>query len=116
MRPDGSDVKRLTDFGAVSWAPYEHPSGQYVIFASNKPGHDNFELFMVDVEGAKEPVQVTYSAGFDGLPVPSPDGKRLAWTSSRSGAGAGQVFLADWNHAKALGALSDAPPRRASTR
>jgi Tol biopolymer transport system component len=116
MRPDGSDVKRLTDFGAVSWAPYEHPSGQYVIFASNKLGHDNFELFMVDVEGAKEPVQVTYSAGFDGLPVPSPDGRRLAWTSSRSGAGAGQVFLADWNHAKALGALSDAPPRRASTR
>ena len=116
MRPDGSDVKRLTGFGAVSWAPYEHPSGQYVIFASNKPGHDNFELFMVDVEGAKEPVQVTYSAGFDGLPVPSPDGKRLAWTSSRSGAGAGQIFLADWNHAKALGALSDAPPRRASTR
>ncbi len=116
MRPDGSDVKRLTDFGAVSWAPYEHPSGQYVIFASNKLGHDNFELFMVDVEGAKEPVQVTYSAGFDGLPVPSPDGKRLAWTSSRSGAGAGQIFLADWNHAKALGALSDAPPRRASTR
>jgi len=116
MRPDGSDVKRLTDFGAVSWAPYEHPSGQYVIFASNKLGHDNFELFMVDVEGAKEPVQVTYSAGFDGLPVPSPDGRRLAWTSSRSGAGAGQIFLADWNHAKALGALSDAPPRRASTR
>jgi Tol biopolymer transport system component len=116
MRPDGSDVKRLTGFGAVSWAPYEHPSGQYVIFASNKLGHDNFELFMVDVEGAKEPVQVTYSAGFDGLPVPSPDGKRLAWTSSRSGAGAGQIFLADWNHAKALGALSDAPPRRASNR
>jgi Tol biopolymer transport system component len=116
MRPDGSDVKRLTDFGAVSWAPYEHPSGQYVIFASNKLGHDNFELFMVDVEGAKEPAQVTYSAGFDGLPVPSPDGKRLAWTSSRSGAGTGQIFLADWNHAKALRALSDAPPRRASVR
>ena len=85
--------------------------GQDVIFASNKPGHDNFELFMVDVEGAKEPVQVTDLAGFDGLPVPSPDGKRLAWTSSRSGAGAGQVFLADWNHAKALGALSDVPTR-----
>ena len=116
MRPDGSDVKRLTGFGAVSWAPYEHPSGQYVIFASNKLGHDNFELFMVDVEGAKEPVQVTYSAGFDGLPVPSPDGKRLAWTSSRSGAGVGQIFVGDWNHAKALEALKSAPPRQGSTK
>ena len=30
---------------------------------------------MVDAAGAKEPVRVTYSDGFDGLPVPSPDGK-----------------------------------------
>ena len=28
---------------------------------------------------------MTYSDGFDGLPVPSPDGKTLAWTSSRAG-------------------------------
>ena len=40
---------------------------------------------MVDVAGTKEPVRVTYSDGFDGLPVPSPDGKQLAWTSSRGG-------------------------------
>lgn len=111
MKTDGTDVKRITDFGSVSWAPYEHPSGQYIIFASNKLGHENFELFIVDTGGVKEPVRVTYSAGFDGLPVPSPDGKRLAWTSSRSGAGAGQIFIADWNHAKALEALESAPAR-----
>ena len=112
MKTDGSDVKRITDFGAVSWAPYEHPSGQYIIFASSKLGHDNFELFIVDTEGTKEPVRVTYSPGFDGLPVPSPDGKRLAWTSSRSGAGAGQIFVGEWNHEKALEALRNAPARR----
>ena len=116
MKIDGSDVKRITDFGAVSWAPYEHPSGQYILFASNKLGHDNFEVFIVDREGAKEPVQVTYSPGFDGLPVPSPDGKRIAWTSSRSGAGAGQIFLAEWNHAKAIEALKKAPARRSAAR
>ncbi|HKA43537.1 MAG TPA: hypothetical protein VKF40_16275 [Burkholderiales bacterium] len=112
MKPDGTDVRRITDFGAMSWAPYEHPSGQYFIFASNKLGFENFELFIVDAEGAKEPVRVTYSEGFDGLPVPSPDGRQLAWTSSRSGAGAGQIFLAQWNHDKALEALRSAPPRR----
>ena len=69
----------------MSWAPYVHPSGEYIIFASNKLGFENFELFMVDAQGTKEPVRVTYSDGFDGLPVPSPDGKTLAWTSSRSG-------------------------------
>ena len=61
-----------------------HPSGEYFIFASNKLGFENFELFMVDAAGTKEPVRVTYSDGFDGLPVPSPDGKQLAWTSSRA--------------------------------
>ncbi len=112
MNPDGTDVRRLTDFGAMSWAPYLHPSGQYVIFASNKLGFENFELFMVDIDGKKEPVRVTYSDGFDGLPVPSPDGKQLAWTSSRGGGREGQIFLAQWNHDAALAAIRNAPARK----
>jgi Tol biopolymer transport system component len=116
MKIDGSDVKRITDFAALSWAPYEHPSGRYILFASNKPGHDNFEVFIVDSEGAKEPVRVTSSPGFDGLPVPSPDGTRIAWTSSRGGSGAGQIFLGEWNHARALEALKNAPLRRSAAR
>src|SRR5205823_3475706 len=83
--------------------------GRYFIFSSNKLGFDNFELFMVDTEGTKEPVRVTYTDGFDGLPVPSPDGKQLAWTSTRGGGSAGQLFLAQWNHEKALEALASAP-------
>ena len=74
MKPDGSDARQITNFGSMSWAPYSHPSGQYFIFASNKLGFENFELFIVDTQGTKEPVRVTYSDGFDGLPVPSPDG------------------------------------------
>ena len=60
----------------MSWAPYIHPSGQYMLFASNKLGFENFEVFMVDIDGTKEPVRITYADGFDGLPVPSPDGRR----------------------------------------
>lgn len=112
MKPDGTDQKQITDFASMSWAPYEHPSGQYVIFSSNKLGFENFELFIVDLEGTKEPVRVTYTDGFDGLPVPSPDGNMLAWTSSRSGGTGGQIFLAQWNHEKALEALRNAPGRK----
>jgi Tol biopolymer transport system component len=112
MNADGSDQRQITDFGSMSWAPYMHPSGEYIVFASNKLGFENFELFMVDRHGAKEPVRVTYSDGFDGLPVPSPDGRQLAWTSSRSGGSAGQLFLAQWNHERALEAIRDAPPRK----
>jgi Tol biopolymer transport system component len=114
MKLDGSDAKQITDFGSMSWAPYEHPSGKYFIFASNKLGFENFELYMVDAEGTKEPVRVTYSDGFDGLPVPSPDGTQLAWTSSRAGGSDGQLFLAQWNHQKALEAIANAPPRKPS--
>ena len=116
MNPDGSDARQITDFGSMSWAPYEHPSGRYILFASNKLGFENFELFMVDAAGTKEPVRVTYSDGFDGLPAPSPDGATLAWTSSRSGGAAGQIFLADWNHEHALEAIANAPPRKQATR
>jgi Tol biopolymer transport system component len=112
MNPDGTDQRQITDFGSMSWAPYMHPSGQYIIFSSNKLGFENFELFIVDAAGTKEPVRVTYSDGFDGLPVPSPDGTMLAWTSSRSGGAAGQLFLAQWNHQKALEAIRNAPLRK----
>jgi Tol biopolymer transport system component len=112
MNLDGTDARRITDFGAMSWAPYIHPSGRYVIFASNKLGFENFELFLVDIDGRKEPVRVTYSDGFDGLPVPSPDGRQLAWTSSRAGGREGQIFLAAWSHEAALARLAAAPDRR----
>ncbi|MBI3050688.1 MAG: PD40 domain-containing protein [Acidobacteria bacterium] len=111
MKPDGTDARQITDFGAMSWAPYIHPSGEYILFAANKLGFENFEIFMVDVEGRKAPVRITYSDGFDGLPVPSPDGRRIAWTSSRGGGREGQIFLADWNHERALAALRAAPNR-----
>jgi Tol biopolymer transport system component len=112
MNLDGTDPRQITDFGAMSWAPYIHPSGEYIVFASNKLGFDNFEVFLVDIAGTREPVRVTYSDGFDGLPVPSPDGTQLAWTSSRAGGREGQIFLGAWNHAAAQAALRAAPPRR----
>jgi hypothetical protein len=40
----------------------------------------------------------------------------LAWTSSRSGGAAGQLFLAQWNHQKALEAIRDAAPKKPGKR
>jgi Tol biopolymer transport system component len=112
MNLDGSDQRQVTRFGSMSWAPYMHPSGEYLLFSSNKLGFENFEVFMVDIVGAKEPVRVTHSDGFDGLPVPSPDGTQIAWTSSRGGGREGQIFLAQWNHEAARAALARAPQRK----
>ena len=104
MKTDGSDVRQVTNFGCMSWAPYFHPSGEYVIFTANKFGFENFELFIA-AEG-KEPVRVTNTPGFDGLPVFSPDGRELSWASGRTADGKSQIFLADWDHAAALAALA----------
>lgn len=109
MKLDGTDVRRLTDFKSMSWAPYFHPSGEYVIFHSNKLGFTNCELFIVDAWGEKEPVQVTFTDGFDGLPVFAPDGRHLAWTSGRTDTKDSQLFYAKWNHEAALEALQLSP-------
>jgi Tol biopolymer transport system component len=108
MKLDGSDVRQITRFQSMSWAPYPHPSGKYIVFTSNKHGFENFELFIVDTHGRSEPVRVSFTDGFDGLPVFSPDGKKLCWTSNRTGSQS-QLHLADWNHEAALAALKIDP-------
>jgi Tol biopolymer transport system component len=105
MNADGTDQRQITKLGAMSWAPFFHPSGQYLVFATNTQGFDNFELYMVDAEGKRDPVRVTETPGFDGLPSFSPDGGRLSWTSTRTAEKTSQIFLADWDHAAALKVL-----------
>lgn len=111
MNIDGTGEKQLTEIGAMSWAPFFHPSGDYLIFTTNKHGFDNFELYLVDAAGEKEPQRVTHTPGFDGLPTFSPDGKKLSWTSNRTSSKQSQIFLANWDHAaarKLLGLDDDA--------
>ncbi|MCA9198771.1 MAG: PD40 domain-containing protein [Planctomycetales bacterium] len=105
MNFNGENVHQLTRLGAMSWAPYFHPSGEYLIFTTNRHGFANFELYLVDAKGKREPVRVTYTAGFDGLPVFSPDGTKLSWTSNRTASKQSQIFIADWNHQGALDLL-----------
>lgn len=108
MDADGSNQRQLTADGMVAWAPYYHPSGQYLIYSSNQLGHANFELFIVDTEGARAPVRVTNTDGTDILPVFSPAGDQLAWSTTRTADGTSQLHIADWNHEQALSLLAEA--------
>ncbi|MBS1971902.1 MAG: M28 family peptidase [Bdellovibrionales bacterium] len=100
MNVDGSDQKAVTHMKSMSWAPYYHPSGDYIIFASSVLGYSNFELFIVDSQGTKPPVRVTFNDGFDGLASFSPDGTKMTW-SRRNEKGESQIFIADWDDAQA---------------
>ncbi|MFM7037928.1 MAG: M28 family peptidase [Planctomycetaceae bacterium] len=117
MNIDGSNEQQLTRLEAMSWAPYYHPSGRYLIFTTNRHGFANFELYLIDAAGGKEPVRVSHTPGFDGLPVFSPDGTQLAWTAGRTANNQSQIFLADWNHQQALEllGLDSAPAESAAT-
>ena len=114
MNIDGTKKEQITRLNAMSWAPFYHPSGDYLIFSTNLHGFSNFELYLVEATGKKEPVRVTYRDGFDGLPTFSPDGKLLGWTSNRNPKRESQIFFAQWNDetARRLLGLSPRPRKR----
>ena len=96
---DGSDARQVTRLGAASFAPYFHPDGRRIIFASNQPDprNRNFDLYLIGVDGGGLE-RVTTSAEFDGFPMFSPDGTRLVFASNRNAAHPGEtnIFIADW--------------------
>ena len=102
MDVDGTNQRQLTADSMVAWGPYFHPSGKYIIYSSNILGHANFELFMVDTKGLNPPIRVTNTEGTDILPVFSPDGKNIAWSTTRTSDGTSQIHYAQWNHSRAL--------------
>jgi len=96
---DGSDLKQITKLGNANWAPFFHPSGEKVIFASNHNSKRGFpfNLFMINVDGSGLE-QITFDTTFDSFPMFSPDGKKLAFSSNRNNGGTREtnLFIADW--------------------
>lgn len=96
---DGSDMQQVTDLGKANWAPFFHPSGEKIIFASNHAGARGYEfnLYLVNVDGTKLE-QVSFDNVFDAFPMFSNDGTKLVWGSNRHNNGTREtnVFVADW--------------------
>jgi TolB protein len=99
---------QLTDNRHVNWAPYWHPSGEYMLYASSEVSHGNYEVFAIrfDAENPEKkqtPTRITFAKGFDGLPVFSSDGEMMMWTAQRGddrspdGKASSQLWVAKWN-------------------
>lgn len=96
---DGSGARQVTRLGGANFAPFFHPDGKRIIFASNHetPRGRNFDLYMVGVDGTGIE-RITFDEDFDGFPMFSPDGRRLVWASNRNAARPGEtnIFVAEW--------------------
>jgi TolB protein len=98
---------QLTDEDAVNWAPYWHPAGRHIAYASSAISHRNYEIFIVDAAAELDATppqrrygtarrRLTFAEGADVLPVFSPDGRFLLWTSQRGEGRSSQLWIADF--------------------
>jgi Tol biopolymer transport system component len=100
------DIALTENLLHVNWCPYFHPSGKYIIWSgadySKGPMGANFDLFTMDLTISEDNVEagavqrITSHAKADVLPVFSPDGTKMMWTSSRTEDGSSQLYIADW--------------------
>lgn len=99
MDANGSNKRPVTANGAANFAPFFHPGGKRIIFASNlaNPRGRNFDLYMINVDGSGLE-RVTYHELFDSFPMFTSDGNKLVWASNRNEAHRGNtnIFIADW--------------------
>jgi Tol biopolymer transport system component len=103
---DGKNDTALTDTTGVNWGPYWHPTEPYLIWSgadhSDPNARPNYDLWLAryEVRDGKftlgMPERVTDAPGGDVLPVFSPDGKQLMWTSTRTADHQSQLFIADF--------------------
>ena len=102
---DGSNKIQLTNNGATNWSPSWHPSGDYIVFSSNKDDWldefdsygPNFELYLMELSTGRL-VRLTYNNTFDSFPVFSKDGKKIVYSSNRNADNPRQtnIFISDF--------------------
>jgi len=100
INTDGTGERALTTNDKwVYWAPYWYKDGKHIIYTaadhSDPKARPNYDLYWMNIDTGKS-VRLTYSPGQDVLPVFSPNGEKVLWTSSRDGNPSAQLYIADF--------------------
>jgi TolB protein len=74
--PDGSKLKRLTNYGVYTAEGTLSPDGQTIVFTSLKDG--DLDIYTMRVDGSNMK-RLTFQPGYDGGPFFSPDGKKIVY-------------------------------------
>ena len=75
-RPDGSDLRRLTDYGVYTAEAVVSPDGKRIVFTSLKDG--DLDIYTMNVDGS-DVKRLTTTPGYDGGPWWSPDGTQIVY-------------------------------------
>jgi TolB protein len=73
---DGTDLRRLTNYGVYTAEGVLSPDGRRIVFTSLKDG--DLEIYTMNVDGT-DVRRLTNAAGYDGGPWWSPDGTKIAY-------------------------------------
>jgi TolB protein len=75
-KPDGSDLRRLTNYGVYTAEAVVSPDGRRIVFTSLKDG--DLDIYTMNVDGS-DVRRLTTTAGYDGGPWWSPDGTKIVY-------------------------------------
>lgn len=87
----GDDVSKITDSAQYEASPSFSPDGLWMTFESYSEG--SLEIFIQPVDGSQDPIQLTNHYAADFSPVWSPQGRQIAFVSTRGGKN--QIWLAN---------------------
>ncbi len=74
--PDGSALRRLTNYGVYTAEGTLSPDGQTIVFTSLKDG--DLDIYTMRIDGSNLR-RLTFQPGYDGGPFFSPDGKKIVY-------------------------------------
>jgi TolB protein len=102
MQADGSKVERITFIGSYNQSPAWSPTSEWIAYAGREAG--TFDLLLTRPDGMGDVIKLTDGmGGRNEYPNFSPDGRHIAYSSTRGGKGFGLFITSvDGSYTKRL--------------